>query len=408
MSAREMSAAVRVPGSDRDAASGSRWLAAIAVYGGALVVGLTLVSFPASSTFLRETHGFSDTQYGAIYLPQLFAAIAGALGGGALAGRLSLRTMYLVALACFALAHALLAVSAFVPSETALLTVMCATAAFGFGFGFGGGPLNGAVALLFPRTLYPAITALHMVAGLGLTVAPFVFAWLAQRALWVAGPLALLSATILLGILTLGARIEPERGPEPAGKLWPAPAHSGLFWLAALIAVLYSIGEGTFSNWALIYVHEERGLPASTAALALTCFWAALTLGRLTASFVVLRVKPIVILVALPLLSIAAFLYLPLVHSPVTALLGFALAGVACSAFFPMLVGFASDRHPVHVSWIASMLTAAMMLGVGIGSYAVGALRETLALPDLYRVSVAYPILVLLALYAATRLRKHA
>ena len=55
----------------------SRFAAATAVYGGGFIIGATLVSFPASSAFLRATHGFTDAQYGAIYLPQFFNALIG-------------------------------------------------------------------------------------------------------------------------------------------------------------------------------------------------------------------------------------------------------------------------------------------------------------------------------------------
>jgi len=43
----------------------------LAVYGAALLQGLTLVSFPASSAVLRHLHGFSETQYGAIFCLRL-------------------------------------------------------------------------------------------------------------------------------------------------------------------------------------------------------------------------------------------------------------------------------------------------------------------------------------------------
>ncbi len=41
-------------------------MAAATAYAGALVQGLTLVSFPASSAILKDTHDFSDAEYGAI------------------------------------------------------------------------------------------------------------------------------------------------------------------------------------------------------------------------------------------------------------------------------------------------------------------------------------------------------
>lgn len=61
-------------------------LALISVYLIAFLQGLTLVSFPASSAVLRQMHGFTDAQYGAIFLPQVALAVLGAVVGGTLAG----------------------------------------------------------------------------------------------------------------------------------------------------------------------------------------------------------------------------------------------------------------------------------------------------------------------------------
>lgn len=113
----------------------SRLLPAISIYTGAVLLGLTLVSFPASSAFLRERQGISDIAYGSIYLPQLVAAIAGALLGSIAMRRMSLRSMYLVALISCALSQAFLAMSVAVPAGSALILLMFATAFFGSGSG---------------------------------------------------------------------------------------------------------------------------------------------------------------------------------------------------------------------------------------------------------------------------------
>ena len=55
--------------------------AVLAVYLIAFLQGLTLVSFPASSAVLRQMHGFTDAQYGAIFLPQVTLAVLGAVIG---------------------------------------------------------------------------------------------------------------------------------------------------------------------------------------------------------------------------------------------------------------------------------------------------------------------------------------
>ena len=312
---------------DHAPTSASAWPAAIAVYGGGFVIGLTLVSFPASSAFMKAAHGFTDAQYGAIYLPQLIAAIVGAVGGGWAAARLGLKRMFVVALLAFAAAQALLAASADLSPARALAAIMAGTACFGFGFGFGGGPLNAFAVLLFPRRATSALTALHMFAGAGLTVAPFYFAKLAGLGHWQAGPGTLLLVTAALTVLTLVARF-PVVPSEPQGVAATAgPGRSAFFWTCAGVAVLYSITEGVFSNWAVIYVTDERGLPADTAALALTAFWASITGGRLIASLLGGLVAPGTVLRVLPVAMAAVLLALArLDHGP-ALVLGFAAPG---------------------------------------------------------------------------------
>jgi fucose permease len=381
------------------------WAAAVAVYGGGFVIGLTLVSFPASSAFMKATHGFTDAQYGAIYLPQLIAAIAGAVGGGWAAQRIGLKRMFVTALIAFAAAQALLALSADLSTSRALVAIMAGTACFGFGFGFGGGPLNAFAVLLFPRRSTSALTALHMCAGAGLTVAPFYFAALAGAGHWQAGPETLLAVTAALTMLTLTARF-PAMPTEPTGRVaGPTPGRSGFFWTCAAISVLYSVAEGVFSNWAVIYVGDERGLPASTAAFALTAFWASITGGRLIASLLGARVTPGTILRALPVAMALVLLLLARLDSGPALIVGFAAAGLACSAFFPMLVAFAAGPFPARVSWIASMLTAAMMVGVGLGSYGIGALKGGGSIAGLYQVAIVAPLVALVLVMLARRPR---
>ena len=175
----------------------------------------------------------------------------------------------------------------------------------------------------------------------------------------------------------------------------------------AAIAVLYAFAEGTFSNWAVIYLREAKDLSAVVAALALSVFWGAMVVGRLLVAVLVVRIAPLTIWLALPALMIAAFLLLPGASTPVLGLGLFALAGLACSAFFPLTITLASERFPEHVAWVSSMLIAALMVGVGLGSFVIGPLREWLSLEQIYQFSVAYPVAVIgLALWLAGSRRR--
>ena len=91
----------------------------------------------------------------------------------------------------------------------------------------------------------------------------------------------------------------------------------------------------------------------------------------------------------------AVFLLLPAANTPTLGLGLFALAGLACSAFFPLTITLASARFPDQVAWVSSMLIAALMVGVGLGSFVIGPLRQWLSLEQIYQLSTLYPVLAI-------------
>jgi predicted MFS family arabinose efflux permease len=376
--------------------------AVAAMYLGAVLIGMALVSVPSSSVYLKAVHGLSDQDYGRVFLPQLLFAIAGALLGGPAVRRLSLKAMYLVALVCLLLSQLALALSASVDAAHALMLIMLCMALFGFGFGFGGGPLNGLVANLFPTRSDTAITALHLMAGVGMMVGPLFFRLFEALGTWSAAPILLLG--LALALFVLAALCLPRSAQRRDSTRGPAPSASAHFWLMIGIAFLYAVVEGAFSNWAVIYVTGEKGQSADAGAAALSIFWGGLTLGRLLATLTVSRVGAFSIWVLLPVAMIASFLLIPALLQSYALLLGYGVAGLACSAFFPLMVAIAGRPYPQHISWIASMLTASLMLGVGAGSYVIGGLLETLPLSTLYRYLAVLPAITLTLMLLGSRM----
>ena len=190
-----------------------------------------------------------------------------------------------------------------------------------------------------------------------------------------------------------------------ASALRDHPVRAAGFWLFTVIAELYAFAEGTFGNWAVLYLQDVKHLPETVAASALSVFWAAMVGGRLLTSVLVLKLAPRYIWLSLPGLMIVAFLLLPYAAAPGRGIAGFALACLACSAFFPLSIGLASRRFEKHVPWVSSMLIAALMVGVGLGSYVIGLLREAVAMEQLYRLSTLYPALALLLGFVVLRRR---
>ena len=159
--------------------------------------------------------------------------------------------------------------------------------------------------------------------------------------------------------------------------------------------MIYAFAEGTFSNWAVIFLRDVKGLPDMTASFALSAFWGMLVAGRLLVSVLILRIPLRFIWIALPVLMIAAFWLVSLANGAAAGIGAFALAGLACSAFLPLTISLAAARFPANVAWVSSMLIAALMTGVGVGSWLTGALQARLPLDTLYRLSSLYPLLVL-------------
>jgi fucose permease len=366
------------------------------VYFAGFLQGITLVSFPASGSVFKQLHGFSDAQYGAIFLPQVALALVGALLGAAAARRVGLKRLLWIALLGITVSQLLLGVSAWVAPAWRYALVLGGTAFMGFGFGLAGAPLNGYPPLFFPRQRDSAVVALHTLLGLGLAMGPLLIGVFTMADLWAMFPFMLagicLAAALTAMLLPLPSGAEDEVDAGPARD---RPLTSVSFWSFAAAAVLYAFAEGTFSNWIVIYLSEAKGLAMDVATLALSVFWGALVVGRLVVSALVLRVGPESIWITLPLVMIAAFLLLPLANGATFGVALFALAGLACSAFFPLTITLAARHFPHHVAWVSSMMIAALMLGVGIGSFVVGPLRGWLTFENLYRLSALYPAAVL-------------
>ncbi len=380
----------------------THWLDALTVYGTALLVGLTMVSFPASSTLLKEIKGLSNAQYGFIFIPQIFTAIFGAITGGSLARHIGLKKILGSTLIANALAQlSLFTAVMYFSDQYTFYLVLLATALFGLAFGLSAAPLNTYPQLIFPAKGETALVALHTVLGTGLAAGPFIVGWLSNLGWWFIYPISLVGVSILV-VLFLPFCHLPDYVASLKNidvkhtKNLKTPLYNWILWVFLIIVVMYAFAEGTFSNWAVVYLNENRGIPLTTASLALSAFWAMIAIGRLLVSVLLIKVSSQSIWLFLPVLMIAAFFMMPFATNGLAGILLFSLAGLACSAFFPLSVDLVTKQFPVHAALVSSIMMAALMTGVGIGSYTIGSLRSLLPMENLYQISAVYPALVLL------------
>jgi fucose permease len=205
--------------------------------------------------------------------------------------------------------------------------------------------------------------------------------------------MVVLVAMLLFG--TLHARLLlPYDAGGPRGSL---PAR---FWLYAACVLLYGVVETLSGNWATLYLSTQRGVHAQDASFALTAFWVMVTVGRLSIAVLDRVVPARWIYVALPVVLAVAFQFVARAGGGTSGIVGFAAAGLACSAFLPFSISFAGAEFPRQAATMSGALIAFYQVGYGVAAFGVGPMRQLAGLDysDLFSVGS----LVALALAVAT------
>ncbi len=348
-----------------------------------LAQGFALVVLPAASGLLTSPHGygFTGVEYGALFVPMVAAAIAASAGGGLLALRWGLKRLFLIGVLLDVVAMGLVALSAafmgmHVPSYA---TLIVGTLALGGGFGAALAALNSLAPGFFPEHSETALTALHTLLGTGTALAPIFVSVAGGRGWWWI-PALVAGILLLLGLVgsTQSFKIDAPTPSLPSGGAFGfLRGLSDRLWVFIALVVLYGISETLYGNWAILYLHGERGFSVREAGLALAAFWAMVTVGRLLAAIAAVWCPPRWIYRGLPVLLLIAFLVVPHAATPATAIAGFGFAGLACSAFLPLSVGLAEEQFPHVAELMAGELMAAYMIGYGVASFAVGPIVDS-------------------------------
>jgi fucose permease len=363
------------------------------VYLAGLVQGVALVTFPAASSIFTSPHpagyGFSNSQYGAMFLPQVVLAILASSLAPTLARRWHLKRVLLFGLSSDLVSMTLLAISSVLMSSTALSygILLLATAALGLGFGATVMACNTYAEAFFPDRADSAVLALNALLGAGTALAPLFVAVFVGLGVWWLLPIVV--GVALLVLLLFGAplplQVATARAAQPggAGFLRGLPRR---FWLYAAIVLLYGIVETLNGNWSGLYLTQQRGVPVQWASLALTAFWGMVTIGRVLAAVVSQKVPARWIYLGLPALLVVAFLLISQVSTAIGGVLAFGLAGLACSAFLPLSISFGGEEFPRLTAVVSGELIAFYQVGYGIAAFGVGPLRDyaSVALSTIY------------------------
>jgi len=378
-----------------------------AVYTGAVIQGIVLVTFPAvAAIFTSAAHyDLSNTEYGGIFVPQAIAAILASLLGAGLTRHIGGKRVLLIGLSADLLSMALLLGSQFATGTHPLAygLLVAATACLGVGFGFAVPALNTFTAAFFPRTVDRAILTLNALLGLGTALAPIFATIFVGLGFWWGLPLLMGILTIALILFALRLPLQDAKAAEQtrARTTLRIPAR---FWLYAAFAMVYGICETMNGNWATVYMSGTLGASTTLSSLSLTLFWVMVTVGRILFAAIekwfperwTYRVLPVVITLAF--LATAA---VPR-GEPVLALLCFGLAGLGCSALLPLVISFGQEDLVTMTAAVAGSMIGFYQIGYGIAAFGVGPLQSGAgcSLTEIYRgASLFAVVLAVLAFF---------
>jgi predicted MFS family arabinose efflux permease len=380
------------------------------VYAAGAVQGIVLVTFPAASTIFTDPdrYDLSNTQYGVLFLPQVGTAITASLLGARFARRFGTKRVYLAGLACGLVSMALLIVSQFFESDTSVAfpLLLVATAFLGAGFGLTVPALNILTAAFHPAAVESSVLVLNALLGLGTALAPVFVAIFVGLGFWWGLPLMSAILLSLLVVVSLGLPLRSgARGSAGAAAAAGIPRR---FWMFAGFAVLYGVSETVNGNWSQLDMTSELGASTTGAAIALTAFWAMVTIGRVVFAAVDRWLAVRTTYHILPFLLAGVFVVIAFLPDGATyaGVLAFGVAGLGCSALLPLTIGFGEQELAEIAAAVAGGVIAFYQVGYGIAAFGVGPLLDHgVKLPTIYGLSAIIAVAMGIASFGVTRAR---
>jgi MFS family permease len=358
--------------------------------------GLIFGSWAARIPAVRDHVGLSDGELGlALACGAIGSIIAMPIAGGR-AARLGSRRATRVALTLIALAAGIVSLA---PS----LPVLCVFLLF-FGAAMGSCDVTmNAHGVTVERRYGRAIlAAFHAWFSIGGLAGGAIGALAAALAIDVRIHLAIIAA--IVGIVGLTwSRWFLDNEADAIGRAEPMLMRPPRRLLAlGALAFACLLIEGASSDWSGVYLRDELGTSAATAALGFTAFSVTMTLGRLFGDRLVDRFGPVRVVRAGAAIAAAGFGAALLVAAPVAGILGFACLGAGMAGVVP-IVFRASGHVPGMAAGVGlAAVSSTGYLGFLVGPPTIGGIAQLTSLPSALVVLVVLSAAVA-ALAATTR-----
>lgn len=242
----------------------------------------------------------------------------------------------------------------------ALLLSMGLLAGLGFGTILASGNLL--VAQLFAHRSTSVLNLINLFFGVGSIIGPLITSWAkvsigsSLAALWLGAGIFFLLAPVatLVPVTTRSSSRVTDRATPP----W------GLIMLFGLLLLVYSGIEIAIGGWSTIYLNASTGMALEQAAIAVSGFWLALTIGRGIGSILGLRLEALTLLrLAIGLLLTGTILLATSVGDVWRSVVALLIIGVASGPIFPSSLALIARITQGQSSAIALTLAVANMGG---------------------------------------------
>ncbi|AXI81137.1 MFS transporter [Peterkaempfera bronchialis] len=272
-------------------------------------------------------------------------------------------------------------------------TLGAALLLFGAGYGALNVAMNSAAVEVGAALRRPIMPTFHAAYSLGGLCGAGLGGLLASRLTpaWHLGLIALvgLAVTATAGTVLLRSPAPGRPQPQDAQGARPAAPRGGdrgrrvglLVVLLGLTALCTSYGEGALADWATLHLTDDLHTGAGLAAAGYAAYAFAMTTGRLTGTWLSMRLGPTRVMAGGGLLACAGMLTAALAPSVPLVLGGFVLVGLGLANTFPLAIARAGTlAGPQGVATASTLGYGGMLIGPPVIGFLANAFGLPLAL----------------------------
>jgi MFS transporter, FHS family, glucose/mannose:H+ symporter len=349
--------------------SGSSTPLTLAAYVSFVPIGIVTVLLGPMLPVLSARWSLNYAQAGVLFPVQYVASTVAVALSGVLVSRLGFRFAIRTGLFLVAVGMSLLM---FGPQWMAILCI----AAYGGGVGLAVPAANLMVAEVNPDRRSATLSWLNFCWSVGAVACPFLVA-AAVKSDHIHLFLAFVSASSLLVALTFFVLPAPLKETVSADdrtmNIMPViRRQSQVFWILGALFFLYVGMENGFGFWLASFSKSLGSMTAAMALMTPSFFYAALTLGRFCAPFLLRTIDEIRLVQAGLVLACAGMAGLVFSHGLTGVATSACVAGLGLSGVYPITIALLSKEFGAASSRIGSIMFVLSNIGGGLFPWVVG------------------------------------